>query len=88
MIRQPEKREYCEIVRVTSESRELDPESHERVYWRTDGAPLVQGFYRVTWPVVAVSGRFGARAVFIGPYPTAAAAHSGAGSGRLLDEPL
>ncbi|MFZ5555245.1 MAG: hypothetical protein ACOZDY_00755 [Pseudomonadota bacterium] len=86
MIRQTEKREYFEIVRVTSDSRLLDAESCERVYWRRDGRPLAQGYYRVTWPPVAVSGRFDERALFIGPYPTAAAAGSGASGGRTCEE--
>ncbi len=76
-MRHSEDREYFEIIRVISDSRLLDAESYERIYWRGDGKPLAQGFYRVSWPVVTVAGRFDERAVFIGPYSSPAAARAG-----------
>ncbi|HSO06562.1 MAG TPA: hypothetical protein VLW45_04960 [Pelomicrobium sp.] len=82
MMRRDEEREYFEIIRVISDSRLLDAESYERIYWRADGEPLAQGFYRVSWPPVTISGRYDERAVFIGPYPTSAAARAGGRQAR------
>lgn len=76
MSMRAEAREYFEIIRVISDSRLLDTESYERVYWRADGKPLAQGFYRVSWPPIALSGRYDERALFVGPYPTSTAARA------------
>lgn len=82
MMRREDESEHIEIIRVLSDSRLPDAESYERIYRRADGKPLAQGFYRVSWPPVTLSGGGDARAIFIGPYPTSAAARAGGGTAR------
>ncbi len=60
--------EDYEIVRVVSDTRLIDSESCERVYWRPDGKPVAPGFYLVAWPRGADPTRYDERAEFLGPY--------------------
>lgn len=60
--------EDYEIVRVVSDTRLIDSESYERIYWRPDGKPVAPGFYLVAWPRGADPTRYDERAEFMGPY--------------------
>lgn len=57
-----------DIVRVVSGCRLLDAGSQERVYWRRNGQPLVEGYYVVIWPPGAVVGKFNEDTEFRGPF--------------------
>lgn len=60
--------EEYEIVRVVSDTRLIDSESYERIYWRPDGKPVAPGFYVVAWPRGTDPTRYDERAEFLGPY--------------------
>ena len=59
---------WFEIVYVLRDFQLLDAESYQRTYIRRDGQPLAKGYYIVSWPPGGDVTRFGAEAVFHGPF--------------------
>lgn len=57
-----------EIVQVIGGFKLLDEVSHERIYWRRDGAPLAPGFYFVKVTAGISARKFNEDAVFRGPF--------------------
>ena len=60
--------QYQEIVKVLNDSKLIDCESFERGYRTASGAPLVPGFYIVSWPGAVESQAYDHSARYVGPY--------------------
>lgn len=72
-----------ELVHVIKPFRLVDAESYERVYRRSDGAALANGYYIVSWSPRARQRAFDENAVFQGPFrERARAAKPGASEGK------
>jgi hypothetical protein len=57
-----------ELVHVIKPFRLVDAESYERVYWRSDGTALANGYYVVSWSPRVRHRTFDESAVFQGPF--------------------